>query len=128
MDAGGRDSLHVFYDGSCGLCLATVSWALARDRDGTLRPLPFQSEAAQPMLGPHAARAAEELHVWSEREGLRVGSDAIAAMLRRLPGWRWAGVLLAWGPVRRIARPVYRWVADHRAGWRRCTVPVARRS
>lgn len=123
---GARDPLTVFYDGSCGLCLATVSWALARDRDRALQPLPFQDEAAQRMLGPHSARAAEELHVWSQREGLRAGADAIAAMLDRLPGWRWAGALLAWPPVRVIARPVYRWVAAHRAGWRSCSVPVKR--
>ena len=123
-----RDPLVVFYDGSCGLCLATVSWALARDRDGALQPLPFQDETAQAMLGANAARAAAELHVWSEREGLRVGAGAIAAMLARLPGWRWAGALLGWKPVLAIARPVYGWVAAHRSGWRSCSLPVKRPS
>lgn len=119
--------LAVFYDGSCGLCQATVAWALARDRDRALEPLPYQSEEAQARLGPERARrAAEELHVWSEREGVRVGADAIAAMLRRLPGWRWAGAVLGWAPVLAVARPVYRAIAARRSAWRSCSRPLSR--
>lgn len=124
---GAREPLTVFYDGSCGLCQATVAWALARDHDRALAPLPYQSPEAQVRLGPERARkAAEELHVWSEADGVRVGADAIAAMLKRLPGWRWAGALLGWGPVRAIARPVYRAIAARRAGWRTCSLPLGR--
>lgn len=122
-----RAPLTVFYDGSCGLCQATVAWALAQDRDRALEALPYQSEVAEARLGPERARrAAEELHVWSEREGVRVGADAIAAMLRRLPGWRWAGALLGWGPVLGVARPIYRAIAARRAGWRSCSLPLGR--
>lgn len=117
--------LTVFYDGSCGMCHASVAWALARDRHHALEPLPFQSEEARRRLGPVlAARAAEELHVWSESEGIRTGSDAVAALLTRLPGWRLAGAALAWPPVRLFARPIYRAIASRRP--RRCELPAAR--
>lgn len=118
-------ALTVFYDGSCGLCQAAVAWAVARDREHALEPIPFQSEEARARLGPERARRAEdELHVWSRAEGVRTGADAVAAMLARIPGWRWAGRALAWWPVRMVARPVYRWIAARRSSWRTCSRPL----
>lgn len=120
------DPLHVFYDGSCDMCSGAVAWALARDRDHALIAMPFQSLEAQARLGPErAAAAAQSLHVWSESRGVRTGSDAIAELLMRLPGWRALGVALASPLVRPMAAPVYRWVAAHRAGFgaARCAMP-----
>ena len=115
MSAPPQEPLLVFYDGECGLCAGTMAWALARDRKHALRPVPVQSAEARAMLGEsRMKRALEELHVWSSHGGLRTGSDAVAAMLARLPGWQLAGLALGAPPVNRIARPVYRWVALRR--------------
>lgn len=119
------DRLLVFYDGECRLCAGAVAWALARDRDGVLEPVPYQSEAARARLGAAAARAADELHVWSEARGVRAGADAVAELLRRLPRWRWAGALLASRALAWAARPAYRALARRRArfGAARCPLP-----
>jgi len=118
-------ALRVFYDGECGMCSRVIAWALARDTDGRLRPEPLQSEAARAALGEHAARANDELHVWSEESGMRVGADAMAELLRRLPRWRWLGALIGFPLVLPLARPAYRWVAKRR-GWsgvQNCPLP-----
>jgi predicted DCC family thiol-disulfide oxidoreductase YuxK len=111
-----RQPLLVFYDGECGLCAGTMAWALARDRDRALRAMPVQSDEARALLGDERMkRALEELHVWSSSDGLRTGSDAVAAMLTRLPGgWKLAGFVLGAPPIRWLARPAYRWVAHRR--------------
>ena len=111
-----RELLLVFYDRECALCAGTMSWALARDRDHGLRPMPVQSDEARALLGDQRiTRALEELHVWSSTDGLRTGSDAVAAMLTRLPGWKLVGLVLGAAPIRWLARPVYHWIARHRA-------------
>jgi predicted DCC family thiol-disulfide oxidoreductase YuxK len=120
------DPLHVYVDGECRLCAGAAAWALARDRAGRLALVPFQDPAARARLGPErAARAAEELHVWSATGGVETGSDAVAALLRRLPGWGWAGACLGAPPVRPLARALYRAVARRRArlGAARCALP-----
>lgn len=115
------DRLAVFYDGACGLCRAAMAWAVARDRDHRLEPIPLQSPLAAERLGPALLdRAAAELHVRSDRDGIRTGAAAVAAVLRRLPGWRWAGAALLWPPALALARPVYRLIAARRGGGRSC--------
>ena len=115
MSARPPAPLIVFYDGECRLCSGAAAWALARDTAGRLRATPYQAPEARAMLGEEGlARAARELLVWSAAEGVRGGSDAIGAMLRRLPGWKPAGVLLGAPPIRWFARPVYRWIAARR--------------
>lgn len=121
-----QDPLLVFYDGECGLCAGTMAWALARDRTNALRPVPVQSPEARTMLGDaRLDDALQELHVWSARGGLRTGSDAVAMMLERLPGWKFAGLALGAAPLKWVARPVYRWIARRRprVAGARCELP-----
>ena len=109
------DTLSVFFDDECRLCSGAVAWALARDRAHRLRPTPARSDEARAVAGAlDPARLLEELHTWSPREGVRAGSDAVAAMLLRLPGWGWAGRLLRLPLIRPIARRVYRAIAMRR--------------
>lgn len=119
--ASWADRLAVFYDGDCGPCRAAMAWAVARDRDHRLEPIPLQSPLAAERLGPERLdRAAAELHVRSAGDGIRTGAAAVAAVLRRLPGWRWAGAALSWPPALALARPVYRLIAARRGGRRPC--------
>ncbi|MCU0314215.1 MAG: DUF393 domain-containing protein [Solirubrobacteraceae bacterium] len=123
-----RGLLWVFYDGECGLCAGSMAWALRRDRAGRLKPVPYQDPEAARRLGPAAASARDELHVWSEEGGLRAGVEAVSALLARLPGWSAAGALLARPPVLWVARPIYRAVARRRRslGGAACPLPAAR--
>lgn len=124
--ATSTESLRVFYDGECRMCSGAVAWALARDRDGALLPIAAQSDEAR-ALGIDPQRLLEELHAWSPGEGWRRGPDAVAAMLARLPGWRWVGRLLMAPGVRTCARPVYRWIARRRGTFGGATCPLPTR-
>jgi predicted DCC family thiol-disulfide oxidoreductase YuxK len=111
------EPLRVFFDDECRLCSGAVAWALARDRAHRLRPTPARSPEARTVAGGlDPARLLEELHTWSAREGVRAGSDAVAALLLRLPGWAWAGRVLRLPLVRPLARRVYRAIARRRHG------------
>ena len=117
--------LLVFYDGECGLCAGVMVWALRRDRRHALRPMAVQSAEAQRLLGPaRATRALEELHTWSDREGVRTGVEAVAALLARLPRWRRVAPLLSASVP--LTRPFYRWIASRRRGLgaAQCALPV----
>jgi predicted DCC family thiol-disulfide oxidoreductase YuxK len=110
-----REPLHVFYDGACPLCTRSIAWALKLDRYSRLHPVPAGSPQAGVTVGPrHANHLIEELHVWSERRGVRRGSDAVAAMLVELPGLGWAGRVLGFWPVRPFARLAYSVIAKNR--------------
>ena len=121
------EPLSVFYDEQCRLCSGVAAWALARDRARRLVPVPARSEEARAAAGGlDPARLLEELHTWSPREGVRTGADAVAALLRRLPGWAWAGRALELPLVRPVARRVYRAVARrrYRLGAATCALPA----
>jgi predicted DCC family thiol-disulfide oxidoreductase YuxK len=90
------------------VCTRSIAWAIRLDRYSRLRPVPAGSPEAAATVGPrHAARLLSELHVWSERGGVRSGSDAVAAMLAQLPGLEWAGRILGFPLVRPFARVAY---------------------
>ncbi len=111
--ANGR--LWVFYDGVCGACSQATAWALAMDRHRRLRAVPLQSADAQGQLGALAdGPALAELHVWSAERGIERGVDALAAILRELPGGEpWARRLTS-PRVRPWAERAYRWFAERR--------------
>jgi predicted DCC family thiol-disulfide oxidoreductase YuxK len=107
--------LAVFFDGECALCSRLVAWALRRDRDGRLRPVPAASEEARRIAGPDAAtRLLAELHTFSPDEGLRTGPSAVASLLSRLPRWRWIAPLVGASALRPVSVPIYRWIAARR--------------
>ncbi len=109
------ERLWVFYDGVCGACSTATAWALTADSGRRLRAVPLQSAEAQGRLGDLAdGPALEELHVWSAERGIETGVDALAAILRELPGGeRWARLLTS-PRVRPYAERAYRWFAARR--------------
>lgn len=119
------DTLWVLYDAECPMCTSSVDWALRLDRHQRLRPIASDSPEARALLeARHHQRLEREMHVISEREGVVTGADAIAAILRRLPGWGWAGWLMGSPLVLPVARPAYRAFAARRrriaaaCGWK----------
>lgn len=111
MDA---DAHLLIYDGDCDFCRACVRWALRKDTDDRLRPLPLQDEAEREAAGVSRARAERAVVLVDPDGRSRDGAPAVAAVLRLLPGWGWLGRLMDLAPLRPLARVGYRWVADHR--------------
>ena len=64
--------------------------------------------------------------MWSERRGVRRGSDAVAAMLQQLPGLGWAGHVLGFVLVRPFAQIAYRVAAKNRSRLPAREAPVYR--
>jgi predicted DCC family thiol-disulfide oxidoreductase YuxK len=110
-----REPLLVFYDGACGVCTRSIAWAIRLDTLQRLSPIPAGSHQAHEIVGPaHAPNLLNELHVWSRSRGVRVGSDAVAAMLEELPMLGWAGRMIRFPLLRPFARVAYRQIARNR--------------
>ena len=110
-----REPLLVFYDGACSVCTRSIAWALHLDRFQRLTPIAAGSHQASELVGPkHAPHLMDELHVWSQSRGVRVGSDAVAAMLEELPMLGWVGRIIRFPLVRPFARITYRQFARNR--------------
>lgn len=119
---GGR--LLVVYDGHCGLCNRAVRWFVRRDGRDRMRFAASEQPAVAELLvrlGVVVEGAAEGpgsivvvQGVASERPEVLLRSDAVAAMLKELPGWwpLWGGL------VRVIPRTVRDWGYDVVARWR----------
>lgn len=109
-------TLTVLYDGDCGLCDRCVTWLEGRVHGVEFAPM--QDEVHESLV---------------VRDGVREwrAEIAVARLLRQadLRRWRAAGLILGWWGIRHLARPIYRWVAAHRAqissrmGWQACRLP-----
>lgn len=108
------DRWLLVYDGDCGFCRGSVAWVLDRDRRGRISAQPYQASGvleAADVTTRQAERASWLVAPDGRRWG---GADAAARVLELLPGWGLAGRFLGAPPVVWIARPAYRWIADHR--------------
>jgi len=105
--------ITVLYDGLCGLCDATVAWALDVDRKGCLRFAALQSPAADRLLGPVETRNLPDSIIVVRDGQPLVRSDAVLAMCRELGGlWRLAAISRVLP--RRLRDYLYAWVAKRR--------------
>ncbi len=107
----GGDTI-VFYDGNCGLCDATVSWALAWDGEGRLRFATLQGVEAERVFGPLAGRGGPDSILVTQAGRTLDRSSAVIAICVELGGlWRLAiGLRLLPRPLRDAAYAVVaRW-------------------
>ena len=105
----------VVYDGGCGLCSAGTRWIVRLDWLGAVTAVPLQSArlyALVPALDPEACMTA--MHVVLPGGRVRVGGDALRAVLARLPLAMPLAVLLAVPPLPALVRAVYPWFAARR--------------
>lgn len=130
------DRLLVLFDGHCGLCNRSVRWFLKRDRLDRLRFAPSNApqvtevtrlkSAVSDADGPNSILVA--LHAGSPQQQLLARSDAVLAILARLPQ-PWPALAAI---VRVVPRPLrdlaYRLVARSRYRlWGRlesCPIPT----
>lgn len=122
----------LLYDGTCGLCAASVQFVLRHDRTGTLQFAPLQGTYASRVLAQHPELAGTDSVVWVEThdsgkpDTIAVRSEAALRAVAYLGGW-WS--LLRAGRVlpRALRDAVYDFVARHRHQFTReqCFLPTA---
>ena len=101
------------YDGTCGFCTTSARW-LQRHAASTARVEAWQ-QADLSRLGLSAEDCTEALQ-WVDDGRRAVGPDAVAAYLQTSThSWQTAGRVLTSPVPKRVAWPVYRWVAHHRS-------------
>ena len=120
----------VLYDSDCGLCRWGLAKVLSFDRGNRLRPVALQDpEADQLLLGIDADAKWASWHLVEPEGRIRSAGDALAPLLRMLPGGRPLAALASMFP--RSTDRLYNWIADHRVrlgsllGARACSVPAA---
>jgi predicted DCC family thiol-disulfide oxidoreductase YuxK len=107
------DGVMVF-DGVCNLCSGYVRFVTAVDRQGLIRFAAMQSPLGRSLCEANGVDPFDPATFLFFDQGRALeGTDAIAAMLARLPRpWRWLRFLVV------IPRPlrdgVYRWTARNR--------------
>jgi predicted DCC family thiol-disulfide oxidoreductase YuxK len=107
--------LTVFYDGACPVCSREV--AFYRDKAGAEELCWVDvSREAPADLDRQAALA--RIHARLPDGRLVSGAAAFAEVWRRVPGFRWLGRLVAWGPVTPLAEAGYRGFLKMRRLWR----------
>ena len=97
--------LTVVYDQDCGVCSATASWLVARDPS-----IKLVGNGAETLpAGVAREETGETVFVVDEATGAQwKRAEAIAKLLRGLPGWRSLGYRIL-GVV--LSLPVVRWFA-----------------
>jgi predicted DCC family thiol-disulfide oxidoreductase YuxK len=110
------DAPLVLYDGTCGLCSASVRWILRHERDHELRFAPLQGATAEALRARHPRIPTTlESVVLVEGDRAHLRSKAFVHVARHLRApWRW-GYAFRWIPAflldlgyRVIARVRYR--------------------
>jgi predicted DCC family thiol-disulfide oxidoreductase YuxK len=108
----------MLYDGSCGLCAASVQFILRHERRGTLRFAALESSLAAELRTRHPELAGVDSMVWIEglggpSERVAVRARAVLAATQYLGGaWRLASIARLL-PVR-LLDAAYDLVAHHR--------------
>lgn len=119
------------YDGDCAFCTSCARF-IERRIPSRATVVPWQ-RADLGRLGLTTEQCTQAVQ-WVGADGTAAaGPDAIALLLRDAGRW-WqvAGGALQAAPVRTVAWPAYRWVADHRhlmpGGTAACALPPAQRN
>lgn len=104
----------VLYDDDCGFCKRLLSKLLAWDRGRRLRPVALQEPEADLLLEDMPqGRRMESWHLVAPDGTVRSGGEALAPLLRMLPGGGPAAAVVARIPG--LTDRSYRWVAANRS-------------
>lgn len=116
----------VVYDADCGVCQASMAWAKERDRKGVLQFV--GNDVADLPAGVSRDETEHTMIVLDGGQKL-VRGQAVARVLRELPGWAAAAAVLQAPGIRRLADWGYDRFARNRhrisaaLGMRVCAVP-----
>jgi predicted DCC family thiol-disulfide oxidoreductase YuxK len=115
----------VLYDADCGFCKWLLAGLLRWDRAARLQPIALQRSAADNLL--RELTPAERMASWhliSPTGERRSGGEAVAPVLRLLPGGRLPAAGLA--RFSRLTDCAYRWIAEHRSQLSKCVPSSAK--
>jgi predicted DCC family thiol-disulfide oxidoreductase YuxK len=114
----------ILYDADCGLCRWSLAQLLRLDRRNCLRPVPLQQPEADTLLsGMSRDERMASWHLVDDDGRVHSGGDALAPLLRLLPGGRPFAAALAALPAA-VGDVAYRTVAGRRSSLGRL-IPAA---
>ena len=115
----------LLYDGTCGLCAASVQFVLKRDPAGELRFAALDSAFGRGVVQQHAELEGVDSMVWVEDERVLVRSSAVLRVAEYLGG-PWRVAMVFWLIPRMLRDAVYRFIAKHRhrVAHEECLVPT----
>ena len=118
-----RETLYVFYDGTCNLCLASVKRLKELRSSAELLFIPLQSldgDAAgrYPAVASLSKEAlAAKMHVADDQGRLFAGADGVVRILWTVPGFRLLAPLYRLPGMKRAMDALYRYIAARRYDW-----------
>lgn len=105
----------ILYDGTCGYCRRQVSRIRQRDHDDQFDFTEWQDAGVIEKFPQLAHRPFNAGLGFVNRDGsILLGADAVHAVSRRLPGWRWVAWIYLVPGLRFSFRRVYAWIAANR--------------
>jgi predicted DCC family thiol-disulfide oxidoreductase YuxK len=109
-------SLTIYYDGHCPLCLAEIVFLQSRNHQGLVRFVNFQENAFNEVVHQISCeKAMTTMHGRLEDGELLTGVRVFEEAYRRV-GLRFLAGLLSLGPLRPVFDRAYIWFAMHRHG------------
>ena len=116
MRSEGRGLHLLLFDDECPLCVRFQEGVKRRDKEGRIEPVAF----GDPRIGRIAAGMSREqlrssFHLVRPDGTLVSGHRALPELLRLLPGWRLAGLLLRLPGAGKLSEWAYRWIARRRS-------------
>jgi predicted DCC family thiol-disulfide oxidoreductase YuxK len=109
--------LLVFYDGTCGLCHRLVRFVLRRDAGGVVRFAQLQGKSFQKLIADYPwlqeISSIVVVDLAHPEQDPLVRGQAVARILKALPGWRWLGRMLDLPP-----RKLWDWLYERTASKR----------
>ncbi|GLX69510.1 thiol-disulfide oxidoreductase DCC family protein [Paenibacillus glycanilyticus] len=117
-----REKLYVVYDGTCNLCIGTVTKLKELRSNAELIFVPAQSLKEAGVKVPGIEKVAEtelyeKMHVADEKGQLYAGADGVVRILRTINGFRLLAMLYRLPGLSRVGDLVYRYIAKRRYDW-----------
>lgn len=114
----GDATYHIFYDGTCVLCLRSKAWLERRHITGKFVFVDSRDPSEMAKWPAVTMDEAEGRMVVLGPAGQKQGGyDGILLLMSAMHGWRWARPLLAAPGIRSLGRCVYRYIARNRYRW-----------
>lgn len=98
----------VYYDGSCPICRAEIGHYASQSGAEQLCFLDLSKSDAPPAPDLTHADAMARFHVRQSNGALVSGADAMVAIWRTLPGWRWVARIASFPGLRHLLEGLYR--------------------
>jgi predicted DCC family thiol-disulfide oxidoreductase YuxK len=109
------NALVIVFDGSCRFCQNQMRWIRQRDKAGRFEFVPSQTENLTQRFPVLAGQdMATGLRVILPDGSAHSGADAVYAIARRLPRWRWPALIYPLPGLRSLFRALYGWIAARR--------------